>query len=69
VVHKGTVQELIRMNNDTSLKLTIAKWLTPSGKSISDGGLSPDYAVEITEKDKEAKRDPQMDKAIQILLK
>lgn len=64
---KGSVQELIQITPDTSLKLTIAKWLTPNGKSLSDNGLEPDYKIEITEKDIEANRDPQMDKAIEIL--
>lgn len=64
---KGSVQELIQITPETSLKLTIAKWLTPNGKSISEEGLEPDYKVEITEKDLEADRDPQMEKAIEIL--
>jgi carboxyl-terminal processing protease len=64
---KGSVQELVKITPDTSFKVTIAKWLTPNGKSISDGGLTPDYLVELTDKDREAKRDPQMEKAIQLL--
>jgi len=64
---KGSVQELFPITSDTSLKLTIAKWLTPEGISISDHGLEPDYKVEITEKDIEEKKDPQMDKAIEIV--
>jgi carboxyl-terminal processing protease len=64
---KGSVQELIQITSETSLKLTIAKWLTPNGKSISDEGLEPDYKVELTEKDIEANRDPQMEKAIELL--
>ncbi|MEW5907671.1 MAG: S41 family peptidase [Patescibacteria group bacterium] len=65
---KGSVQELIPVTKDTSLKLTIAQWLTPDGKSISKGGLEPNIKVEMTEKDKESNRDPQMDKAIEILM-
>jgi len=64
---KGSVQELIQITPDTSLKITVAKWLTPNGKSISDEGLEPDYKVEITDKDMEAGRDPQMDKAVELL--
>lgn len=64
---KGSVQELIQITPETSLKLTIAKWLTPNGGSISDEGLEPDIAVEITKKDIEAGRDPQMEKAIELL--
>jgi carboxyl-terminal processing protease len=64
---KGSVQELVKVGSDTSLKVTIAKWLTPSGKSISDGGLTPDYEVKITEADLKAEKDPQMDKALELL--
>jgi carboxyl-terminal processing protease len=64
---KGSVQELIKITPDTSLKVTIARWLTPNGISISDGGLIPDYEVKITEDDLKANNDPQTDKAIEIL--
>ena len=64
---KGSVQELVKITPDTSLKLTIARWLTPLGHSISEEGLTPDYLVKISTKDLEAKRDPQMDKAVEIL--
>jgi len=64
---KGSVQELVKITPDTSLKLTIARWLTPLGHSISEEGLTPDYEVKITAKDIEAKRDSQMDKAVEIL--
>ncbi|MFA4890068.1 MAG: S41 family peptidase [Candidatus Paceibacterota bacterium] len=64
---KGSVQELIQITPDTSLKLTIAKWLTPNGKSLSDNGLEPDVKVEMTKKDIDANKDPQMDKAVELL--
>jgi carboxyl-terminal processing protease len=64
---KGSVQEVVDITPDTILKITIAKWLTPNGLSISEKGLTPDYKVEFTEKDTEEKNDPQMDKAIDIL--
>ncbi len=64
---KGSVQELIKVTPNTSLKVTIARWLTPNGISISDGGLTPDYEVKMTEADVKANKDPQMDKAIEIL--
>jgi carboxyl-terminal processing protease len=64
---KGCVQELVQITPDTSLKVTVAKWLTPNGKSISDGGLTPDYQVKISDNDVKAGKDPQMDKAIQLL--
>lgn len=67
---KGSVQELVNIGKDrASLKITVARWLTPNGKSISNGGLVPDYKVEYTAKDRENGIDPQMDKAVELLLK
>jgi carboxyl-terminal processing protease len=64
---KGSVQELIEITPETSLKVTIARWLTPNGHNLSHDGLVPDYIVERTSKDLEIKRDPQLDKALEIL--
>lgn len=64
---KGSVQELLPVTENTSLKVTVAKWLTPNGISISDQGLDPDVVVPFTQKDADAKKDPQLDKAIEIL--
>lgn len=64
---KGSVQELIDVTPETSIKVTVARWLTPSGKSISENGLTPDLVVEISDEDIKAERDPQMAKAIEIL--
>ncbi|HDO23705.1 MAG TPA: S41 family peptidase [bacterium] len=66
---KGSVQELVQITPDTSLKVTIAKWLTPKGKSISENGLEPDVKVEFTKEDIEKGNDPQMKKAIELLNK
>ncbi|MCX6756311.1 MAG: S41 family peptidase [Candidatus Nomurabacteria bacterium] len=65
---KGSVQELVDITPETSLKVTIAKWLTPDGTSISEKGLTPDFVVPFTQKDAGAKIDPQMDKAVELLL-
>ncbi len=65
---KGTVQEVVDITPDTILKITVAKWLTPKGQSISEKGLTPDYVVPFTRKDAEAKKDPQQDKAIELLM-
>ncbi|MCB9805634.1 S41 family peptidase [Candidatus Nomurabacteria bacterium] len=65
---KGSVQELIQLPNETSLKVTVARWLTPNGTSISDGGLTPDVEVEITKEDTDNEVDIQLEKAIDILL-
>jgi len=66
---KGSVQELIQITPDTSLKLTIARWLTPNGKSISEQGLEPDIKVEMKKEDIDVNRDSQIEKAIEILNK
>lgn len=65
---KGSVQELTTVSEDTSLKITTARWLTPSGISISKEGLQPDIEVDLTADDIENMRDPQLEKAIEILL-
>ena len=65
---KGSVQELINVTSDTSLKITIAEWLTPNGISISEEGLTPDVVVEVTKEDIEEERDPQLERAIELLL-
>lgn len=65
---KGSVQELYPITKDTSLKLTIARWLTPKGVSISKNGLQPDYEVKLaTSTDPLA--DNQLDKAIEVVKK
>lgn len=65
---KGTVQELVQLTPETSLKITVAKWLTPNGNSISVAGFTPDVVVPITAEDIEKGRDPQLQKAVDILL-
>jgi carboxyl-terminal processing protease len=64
---KGSVQEVVDITADTILKITVAKWLTPDGMSISEKGLTPNYVVELTKDDVTAKRDPQMNKAVELL--
>lgn len=64
---KGLVQESIRLSDGSSLKITVAKWLTPKGISINDVGLEPDIMVVMTEKDRQEGKDPQLDKAIEIM--
>ncbi|MCR4279753.1 MAG: S41 family peptidase, partial [Candidatus Zambryskibacteria bacterium] len=64
---KGSVQELVDITSDTSLKVTIARWLTPNGSSISEKGIEPQFKIPYTAADREAGRDPQMEKALEIL--
>lgn len=65
---KGSVQELVKVTANSSLKVTIAQWLTPNGLSISAGGLNPDIIVKITEDDVKKGRDPQLAAAVEKLL-
>lgn len=65
---KGSVQELIDLTPDTSLKVTVARWLTPKGASISLNGIEPDIKVTLTKKDAEKKYDAQLEKAVSVLL-
>jgi carboxyl-terminal processing protease len=64
---KGSVQEMVTITPETALKVTIARWLTPLDRSISENGLVPDVAVEAAAENESAV-DPQLDKAIEILL-
>jgi len=64
---KGSVQELEELREGSSLKITTAKWLTPNGESISEKGLEPDIKIEMTEADYQSGKDPQLDKAIEVL--
>lgn len=64
---KGSVQELVPITDDTSLKVTIAHWLTPLGNSISEGGVVPDIEVKITAEDATSGRDPQLERAVEFL--
>lgn len=67
---KGSVQELVHFKKNTELKITTAQWLTPSGISISENGLNPDFVIEFDEdlyKSKEI--DNQLEEAIKYLNK
>lgn len=61
---KGSVQEVINLSGETALKVTVAKWYTPKGISISDTGLTPKY---IVEEDEEKEGDEQRLEAIKLL--
>lgn len=64
---KGSVQELLDLKGGSSVKITVAKWLTPKGNQINEKGISPDVEVELSEDDYENSRDPQLDKALELL--
>lgn len=56
---KGSVQEFIKLSDESSLRITVAKWYTPEGRSISDEGIEPTIEVEQnyeTEEDEQLQR-------------
>ncbi|MCK4539678.1 S41 family peptidase [Candidatus Parcubacteria bacterium] len=64
---KGSVQALTYLDDGSSIKITIAKWLTPSGRSINDEGIDVDYSVEYTLEDYNDSLDPQLEAAVGVL--
>lgn len=64
---KGTVQEVETLRDGSSIKVSVAEWLTPAGHKIDNVGLEPDVEVKLTEEDVENGLDPQFDKALEIL--
>ncbi len=64
---KGVVQNLIPLSGGATLKVTIAEWLTPKGRSINDDGISPDIEAVRTMEDYDNDLDPVMDEAFRVL--
>tara|TARA_Y100000746_G_scaffold115594_1_gene98946 strand:- start:116 stop:1252 length:1137 start_codon:yes stop_codon:yes gene_type:complete len=66
---KGSVQSIIPLKNKGAIRLTVAKYYLPSGKSISEVGVSPD--IEIGEENEDfrikTETDNQLDYAIKLL--
>jgi carboxyl-terminal processing protease len=73
---KGSVQSVMRLDNETAVKLTVARYYTPKNRSIDGVGIEPDLKVELEQIDRERPythsadmsiRDTQLKKAIEIL--
>ncbi|MCK5084356.1 MAG: S41 family peptidase [Candidatus Pacebacteria bacterium] len=64
---KGLVQEMQNLKDGSALKITVARWLTPNGLDINKDGIKPDYEVEMTLEDYENNKDPQLEKALELL--
>lgn len=64
---KGSVQDYTEFADGSALKLTVALWYTPKDRSINKEGIAPDVEVKLTPADFEADKDPQYDKAVDIL--
>jgi carboxyl-terminal processing protease len=61
---KGSVQEVEELKDGSTLKITIAEWVTPKDIKIHKKGLTPDYEIKMPE---EGEDDPQLDKALELL--
>lgn len=66
---KGTVQSVEDLTGGALLKITIAKWLTPNGRSINKEGIMPDREIKRTDEDITSGIDPQLDAALEYLRK
>jgi carboxyl-terminal processing protease len=66
---KGSVQTLSDLSDGSSIKITVAKWLTPSGHSINENGVEPHLNVEYTLDNYNNNEDPQLDKALDVIEK
>ncbi len=66
---KGSVQQLVKFNDGSVLKVTIAKWYTPGGININKNGINPDKEVKRSDDDIKSGKDPQLDAALAQLSK
>jgi carboxyl-terminal processing protease len=67
---KGSVQIPTALkNNEGAVRITVARWLTPNGRTIHGTGLTPDVEVTISQDDFANNRDPQLEKAVDLLNK
>lgn len=64
---KGSVQEYEQFTDGSSLRITIAKWLTPKGENIDEVGIKPDIEVKMTDDDYKKGLDRQLDEAVKYL--
>ncbi|MEI8361067.1 MAG: S41 family peptidase [bacterium] len=64
---KGSVQALETLKDGSSIKVTVAQWLTPKGNNITEKGITPDKVIDLTPKDFNDNKDPQLSEALKIL--
>jgi carboxyl-terminal processing protease len=64
---KGSVQIIEDVRGGGKIKITVAKWYTPNGKNITKEGISPSVLVDLTPEDVNSGRDPQKDKALELV--
>ena len=66
---KGLVQEINKLSGGSGCNITIQRYLTPSGTDIHKKGIKPDVVVSFTEDDIKAKRDVQLIKANELIVR
>jgi carboxyl-terminal processing protease len=66
---KGSIQRIHQLDDGSSVRVTIAEWLTPLENVIQDDGIQPDIEVEMPDADAldDAADDPQLERAIEFL--
>jgi len=64
---KGSIQRMHNLSDGSVVKITEKHFLTPEGTVIDKEGIVPDFEIEITDKDIEKEKDPQLEKAIEII--
>jgi carboxyl-terminal processing protease len=64
---KGLVQSIKEFADGSVLKYTIAEWFTPEGTALNKEGIKPDFEIELTSEDIKSEKDPQLDKAIELI--
>lgn len=64
---KGVVQQLMDLGDGTCLKVTIAEYYTPSGRSINGTGVTPDVEVEYEYDENNPEADNQLDRALEVV--
>lgn len=64
---KGSVQNVHTLSDKSQLRVTIAHFFSPLDHEINDVGIKPDIEVPLTDADVAAQRDPQLDKAVEVL--
>lgn len=65
---KGSVQISRDLSDGSNLRVTTARWFTPAGRQIHGTGLEPDVVVPRTDEQIEADEDPQLERAVQLVL-
>jgi carboxyl-terminal processing protease len=64
---KGSVQQVYDLSDGSSVHITAAKWLTPNRRQIDGQGIPPDIEVPISDEDRNQGRDPQLERAEEVL--